>query len=145
MARSRRKRRLPWWARCGRPWARGWIPVRGSMLPTPLARSFPTNIGRLTGFFFQDRFRIEPAEEIVNVEEMSNVALAELAASDPKAKRELVQRLGSDLADFAIGVAAHQDFISRRAKETRDRVDKILTERGRDRLAQMFEDRFGSG
>ena len=80
----------------------------------------------------------------MNVEEMSNVALAELAASDPKAKRELVQRLGSDLADFAIGVA-DQDFISRGAKETRDRVDKILTERGRDRLAQMFEDRFGSG
>lgn len=81
----------------------------------------------------------------MNVEEMSSIALAELAANDPKAKRELVQRLGSDLADFSISVAAHKDSISRRTKALRDRIDKILTERGRDRLAQMFEDRFGSG
>ena len=122
---------------------RGWISAGGLCLP--LVRLLQANIDRLTGFFFQERLKIGPAEEIVNAAEMSNVVLAELAASNPKAKRELVQRLGSDLADFAIGVAAHQDFISRRAKEMRDGVDKILTERGRDRLAQMFEDRFGSG
>ncbi len=81
---------------------------------------------------------------MVNVEKMSNTELAEIAASDPKANRELTQRLGSDLAKFAISVAENKDYIARRSKELRDRVDKILTERGRDRLAKMFEDRFGS-
>ena len=81
---------------------------------------------------------------MVNIEKMSNTELAEKAASDPEAKRELTQRLGSDLAEFAISVADNKDYISRRSQELRDRVDKILTERGRDRLAKMFEDRFGS-
>ena len=81
---------------------------------------------------------------MVNVEKMSNRELAEMASSDPAAKRELTQRLGPNLAEFAISVADNRDYIMRRSQEMRDRVEKILAERGRDRLAKMFEDRFGS-